>query len=263
MIPFFRKIRKKMAVDNPPSGEAGKSARYARYAIGEIVLVVIGILIALQINTWNEERMEKRKEHSVLLGLHKTFSDNLENLNNIISMSRASFDSCKKMLSLMGPDVSDYTNQEVDSLIGVMINYSTFDPSVGAVDDIINSGKLNIIQNLVLKANISNWSGMMDDTKKDIRITNDHNFNVLIVFLNDKVNFKNVPIPKRVIEKTQLNITAPSHFPSNYDPIMRSKEFENLVDFHALNILFLIGEYLRIQDYLEANLSLLEAGIND
>ncbi len=49
MIPFFRKIRKKMADDNKP-------LKYMRYAVGEIALVVIGILIALQINTWNENR---------------------------------------------------------------------------------------------------------------------------------------------------------------------------------------------------------------
>ena len=55
MIPFFRKIR------NPPAGEAGKMAddnkplKYIRYAIGEIVLVVIGILIALAINNWKKE----------------------------------------------------------------------------------------------------------------------------------------------------------------------------------------------------------------
>jgi len=50
MINFFRKIRKKMADDNPPDGRAGKPMKYMRYAIGEIVLVVIGILIALQVN---------------------------------------------------------------------------------------------------------------------------------------------------------------------------------------------------------------------
>jgi len=48
MIPFFRRIRKKMADDNKP-------IKYMRYAIGEIVLVVIGILIALQINNWRNE----------------------------------------------------------------------------------------------------------------------------------------------------------------------------------------------------------------
>ena len=49
MIPFFRRIRKKMADDNKP-------LKYMRYAIGEIVLVVVGILIALQINNRNEKR---------------------------------------------------------------------------------------------------------------------------------------------------------------------------------------------------------------
>jgi len=52
MINFFRKTRKKMADDNRP-------LKYARYAIGEILLVVIGILIALQINNWNEEHKKK------------------------------------------------------------------------------------------------------------------------------------------------------------------------------------------------------------
>jgi hypothetical protein len=66
MIPFFRKIRKKMADDNRP-------LKYMRYAIGEIVLVVIGILIALQINNWNSERKERTKEQYYLKsinGLH-------------------------------------------------------------------------------------------------------------------------------------------------------------------------------------------------
>jgi hypothetical protein len=49
MIPFFRKLRKKFADDDKP-------IKYLRYAIGEIILVVIGILIALQINNWNETR---------------------------------------------------------------------------------------------------------------------------------------------------------------------------------------------------------------
>jgi len=47
MIPFFRKTRKNLADDNKPM-------KYMRYAIGEIVLVVIGILFTLQINNWNE-----------------------------------------------------------------------------------------------------------------------------------------------------------------------------------------------------------------
>jgi len=65
MINFFRKIRKKMADDNPPDGRAGKPMKYMRYAIGEIVLVVVGILIALSINNWNEENKNKKTEHTL------------------------------------------------------------------------------------------------------------------------------------------------------------------------------------------------------
>ena len=55
MIKFFRKIRQKMLTEN-------KFSKYLLYAIGEIVLVVIGILIALQINNWNESNKLKKEE---------------------------------------------------------------------------------------------------------------------------------------------------------------------------------------------------------
>jgi hypothetical protein len=58
MIKFFRKIRQNLLMEN-------KTGKYFKYAIGEIVLVVIGILIALQINNWNENRKEKTFENQV------------------------------------------------------------------------------------------------------------------------------------------------------------------------------------------------------
>jgi hypothetical protein len=62
MINFFRKIRRKLADDNKP-------LKYMRYAIGEIVLVVVGILIALSVNNWNEENKERKKETKALITL--------------------------------------------------------------------------------------------------------------------------------------------------------------------------------------------------
>ena len=59
MIKFFRKIRQNLLSE-------GKTGKYFKYAIGEIVLVVIGILIALQINNWNESRKMKIEEKKML-----------------------------------------------------------------------------------------------------------------------------------------------------------------------------------------------------
>ena len=70
MTPFFRKIRKHLADDNKP-------IKYLRYAIGEIVLVVIGILIALSINNWNEQRKSRLQEVNILTKLNTDLKANL------------------------------------------------------------------------------------------------------------------------------------------------------------------------------------------
>lgn len=67
MINFFKKIRQKLATEN-------KFIAYLRYATGEIVLVVIGILIALQINNWNEERKKEKEFRFSLKQLYETIS---------------------------------------------------------------------------------------------------------------------------------------------------------------------------------------------
>jgi len=73
MINFFRKTRKKMADDNRP-------LKYMRYAIGEIVLVVIGILIALSINNWNEDRKAIIKEKSYIKSIYRDIKDDIKNI---------------------------------------------------------------------------------------------------------------------------------------------------------------------------------------
>ena len=61
-----------------------ETGKYLRYAFGEVILVVIGILIALQVNNWNEYRKEKVEEKKILLSLHNEISNNLESLQVLV-----------------------------------------------------------------------------------------------------------------------------------------------------------------------------------
>ena len=70
MIKFFRKARYDLMGKSRPAGQADKTGMYLKYAIGEVILVVIGILIALQINNWNEDRKNSMQEQLYLNGLH-------------------------------------------------------------------------------------------------------------------------------------------------------------------------------------------------
>ena len=107
MIKFFRKIRKKLADDNKP-------LKYARYAIGEIVLVVIGILIALSINNWNEDRVKKiaLKEH--LKNMIENLNQNIENQTTVKNIDEFRFYSMLYLLDISGHEPNYLTHFELD-----------------------------------------------------------------------------------------------------------------------------------------------------
>ncbi|MEJ2584615.1 MAG: DUF6090 family protein [Robiginitalea sp.] len=73
MFHFFREIRQRLITDK-------RFSKYLLYAVGEILLVVIGILIALQVNNWNEESKAKRELNTILLEIHKDLNNDLKNL---------------------------------------------------------------------------------------------------------------------------------------------------------------------------------------
>uniref|UniRef100_UPI002605531F DUF6090 family protein n=1 Tax=uncultured Eudoraea sp. TaxID=1035614 RepID=UPI002605531F len=76
MLRFFRQIRQRLLTENPPNGRAGKFSKYLLYAVGEILLVVIGILIALQVNNWNEYKKERIQERKILTELLTSLEHN-------------------------------------------------------------------------------------------------------------------------------------------------------------------------------------------
>ena len=79
MLPFFRKIRYRLAKDN-------QFLKYVQYALGEIVLVVLGILIALQINNWNEYRKDISKSRAILGEFKKDLASDTTGINRVVRL---------------------------------------------------------------------------------------------------------------------------------------------------------------------------------
>jgi hypothetical protein len=94
MLDFLRKIRRSLV-------NSGSMQKYTLYAIGEITLVVIGILIAVNINNWNEDRKDRIKERSVLLELMKTLDRNCRDLERLLLNSRSSNSSSEIIISVL------------------------------------------------------------------------------------------------------------------------------------------------------------------
>lgn len=146
MFKFFRKIRQRLLTQS-------KFSRYLIYAFGEIFLVVIGILIALSVNTWNANRISKEKEQIILKDLRSEVVSNLEALDVAISQHESSFDATKEIQYLF--QHREIFNKMPDSAfrslyLKMYINY-TFNPSTGILKSMISSGQIDNLSNNELK----------------------------------------------------------------------------------------------------------------
>src|SRR5210317_832069 len=114
MLTFFRRIRKGLL-------DKGQARKYVLYAFGEIALVVIGILIALQINNWNETLKSKQIEQQLLIGLKDELIANKVQLGEVIRQHEWAHNCCRTLLGLFNQEGSIREDRKIDSLIVEMI----------------------------------------------------------------------------------------------------------------------------------------------
>ena len=262
MIKFFRKIRYDLMEKNPTSANASagaKTGKYLKYAIGEIVLVVIGILIALQINNWNEKRKDGINEQIILKSLKVNLKENLKLLNLANKATIDAYNSSLNLHELIKPKSTIVNTNQINSLISVMFDYFTFDPNSGAINEIINSGQLNIIKNEELKNQISNWSGMVEDTQRDGDIANKHAFDNMVMYLSRHGSISNLPLGNNMIQNMNLKQKSTSSFEVDYQNLMNSSEFENLVGWHSTNMIYLLNEYKSFKSYIENIIDIIDS----
>lgn len=147
MIKFFRQIRQNLLVEN-------KTGKYLKYAIGEIVLVVIGILIAVQINNWNENRRLKTQELKILLDFKESlYADSIyrSSSTKVYDKARKSMD---YLIAYMENDLPyrdslkyHFANIAVDW--GLSYDFSTYEA--------LKSKDLNLISNAELRSDIISY----------------------------------------------------------------------------------------------------------
>jgi len=160
MIKFFRNIRKTLLAE-------GKTTKYLKYAVGEIILVVIGILLALQISEWNTNYKRHKVESQLLKDIHKEFLENKEQLKLVESYHLISYEATQKLLNLMPIDIA---NIKFDSIVVLLDNtyYNwTFNPQQTTINSLINTSSFDLISNVELRKLLQNWTDIYLDYSEE------------------------------------------------------------------------------------------------
>ncbi|MFD2917932.1 DUF6090 family protein [Psychroserpens luteus] len=242
MIKFFRKIRYNLI-------ETGKTTKYFKYAIGEIILVVIGILIALQINNWNEAQKSREQERQVLLEIISDLqytNDNCEyvihgrenNLNRTIYSQKAII------------DIID-TNKKYHDSLGVYFRasnaYDEVDFKTSGYQSLVSVGT-DLVQDTEIRSAIGKfYTSTISETKE--------------AFDEVKLDFHDYMIDYFREKFTSENINSaikPMH-PNDFESLKQDKEYrQSLMTFMEVS-----EAYLESLEIMQKEISTLKKDIEN
>jgi hypothetical protein len=159
MIKFFRKILQKLIVEN-------RFSKYLLYAVGEIILVVIGILIALQINNANEARKLRKQELEYLENIKTDLILNIAELDEYIAVRNSRIESANKVLEYFEGkplvDLEDFALHTTNIYI-----WQKFTQQDNTFQELVNSGNLALISNDSIKNGLLNLQALYKKLKNE------------------------------------------------------------------------------------------------
>jgi len=233
-----------------------KVARYTKYAIGEIVLVVIGILIALQINNWNEKRIQHKESVSLSERLVIETKKNQQDLSGQIVIINRYMEEAQKLLSLFGPDYQKIDDKLMDSLLFGFISSPIFDFNSATLNEALNTGKISLIESDTIRAFIYDIPQQMERVRNfESELIKDIEQN-LMPFLYRQISLRQIDY------RFSSNITklgkSKLDFVDNRE-LLANIQFENMVDNKIFMLESLIRGYNELNVTFENILEILEA----
>lgn len=262
MIKFLRNIRQELFTGSSSVSMTAKLSKYLLYAIGEIILVVIGILIALAINNSNQHRIIKEKEQSYLISLREEFLISKSKLTELIGINKSSYDSAKKIVDYISnkdDTVSDSTLSKI--LFSTLASDISFNPNNSLLNEMMNSGSLKDVSNKHLRILLTNWISTNEDISNQENELAVQREKILDMFRSNEYSIRTIFDQTSVIEELELPRTENNK--SNLG-LLRSTAFENnLLMFILTSYATEKAHYMPLMQDLNAILKLIESEIDN
>jgi len=214
MIKFFRKIRYDLM-------EKNKTGKYLKYAIGEIVLVVIGILIALSINNWNENRKDEKRIDAFIQKLKTQTEDNITKVENRIQRFDSNYKTSMRLISIIGNDTTTNIDAKIDSLVGANFSDYHLNLDLNVIIEGRENGDIALLPSDTIRQALYNLSTENAALIERERITNEDLNTLFVPYLNKNFNFRNRTFVKS-IGKSNL-------YKGDNAKILNNQEFENYI----------------------------------
>ncbi len=202
MLRIFNKVRRQLL-------QEGQLGRYTGYALGEIVLIVIGILIALQINKWADDRSERRFEHKTLSQIRTNLQTDHEALSEILRKRNEAARSIGRILAIEDRDNPD---ENLKRWLADVMQFDRFH-SLGSAYEVLKSRGLDIVRDDELRTTLGIY---YDSWAREIK---EHNLDIERGFMNHWI-----PVIIDDIEEFDWDVVAK---PYDATALLNNRKFMN------------------------------------
>jgi len=254
MLTRLRKTRQRLL------GER-RFSNYLLYALGEIVLVVVGILIAVSINNHYQDKAIQAKARVYLSGLKTEFLDNQHKLAVLIEVNKTNLSHARELIELINNRSEQIDETRFSRLLMQALNNDVaYNPNNSLLTEMINSGSLKDIKSVPLRRLLTNWLANVDDIakqEKDLSLQREH---LIDFFRGDKTSFKTVLQNAGAMPVNDETSNLPQK--SNLH-LLESRAFENnLLMFILTSEATDSNHYQPLMDNLNTILSLIDEAMN-
>jgi len=184
MLHFLRNIRKKLIIQE-------NTRKYLLYAVGEIILVVIGILLAMQINNWNEQRIEDRRVDKMVQKLIIQTEKNITTTENAIKDLEDYYLKSLELVEIIGLTEQKNLDLKIDTLILNNIFDFHLNLDMNVITESRENGDLTLLNSDQLIQRVYEIISFNDVLRERERITNEDLNLIFIPYLNKNYNFRN------------------------------------------------------------------------
>lgn len=234
--------------------QEGQFRKYLVYALGEIFLVMIGILLALQVNNWNQQRSiyEKQKDH--LLILRNEFVNNANDLERVSKAVAGTLEAQREIIALMD-QASEVEESRLSSLWARSFSVDAeFKYENGAMTELLSSGGLKDIANDSIRSALASWGGRIQEVRLQEKLLYSY-WEKCNGYLEVHADFRTV-VDELGISKG-MGIGTSSRNNSN-NPILQSQELENYLVLYLMVGGGLIGLYSELQNDFQVLVGMIE-----
>lgn len=229
--------------------------KYLLYVVGEIVLVVIGILLAMKISAWNEAKATREAEQTFLKALKIEMEGNTKKLKTAMEYNSKSRDAAYRLVEIYNSDYRRESHAVLDSLFAQVQWAWTFDPELSVLNSIKANGNIKTIQSPEIQSFINSFEESVKDASEESQITRSVIINSYVMKVSEYISM-NLRVKRMGYPITQ------SKFPSDYEGIFNDREVESLLTYIYIWRVSEIEEFGLLQKELERNSALVEKAIH-